>query len=163
MLDDYIQGPIVTKDGGGSNSCSDHADDWAYLDELLMSMDSELSDLDELVMRMDSELSDLNELLWQPTENAETKAQETSINANTTTTTSELAPQATLDADMTGQVDQYQASEDEFIPINSLFEELCGNDDNDLATNDLAVQAASDASAAGSSFCYYLLHGPNCH
>jgi len=129
VLDDYIQGPIVTKDGGSSNSCSDHGDDCACLDELVT----------RIVTRIDSELSDLDKLLWKSGENAETKARETSIDA------------ATLDADMTGQVEQCHASKDEFIPIDSLFEELCGNDDNDLATNDLAVQA-SDASAADQAF-----------
>jgi len=97
------------------------------------------------------ELCDVWELLWKSRENAETRAQETSIDANTTTTTSELASQATLDADMTGQVRQYHASNDEFIPIDSLFEEVRGND-NDLATNDLAVQAASDARTADQAF-----------
>jgi len=98
------------------------------------------------------ELSDVWELLWKSRENAKTRAQEASIDANTTTTTSELASQATLDADMTGQVRQYHASKEEFIPIDSLFEEVRGNDDNDLATNDIAVQAASDARTADQAF-----------
>jgi hypothetical protein len=95
--------------------------------------------LDEPVMRIDSEISDLDELLRKPRENAEARTQETSIDVNITTTTSELTPQATLDTDITGQVGRYRASEDEFIPIDKLLEEVCGNDDNNLVTNDLTV------------------------
>lgn len=104
--------------------------------------------------RIDSEISDLDELLRKPRENAEARTQETSIDANITTTTSELTPQATLDSDITGQVGRYRASEDEFIPIDNLFEEVCGNDDNNLVTNDLTVQdsrAADQACATTSS------------
>jgi hypothetical protein len=110
--------------------------------------------LDEPVTRIDSEISDLDELLRKPRENAEARTQETSIDANITTTTSELTPQATLDSDITGQVGRYRASEDEFIPIDNLFEEVCGNDDNNLVTNDLTVQdsrAADQACATTSS------------
>jgi hypothetical protein len=103
--------------------------------------------LDEPVTRIDPEISDLDELLRKPRENAEARTQETSIDANITTT-SELTPQATLNTDITGQVGRYHASEDEFIPTDNLFEEVRGNDDNDLVTNDLTVQDAHAADQA---------------
>jgi hypothetical protein len=95
---------------------------------------------DELKRRIDSEISAFNELLRKLGENAKAITQKTSIDAN-------ITPQATLDADITGQ--RYHASEDKFIPIDSLFKEICGNDDDDLATNDLTVQ---DARAADQAF-----------
>jgi LAS superfamily LD-carboxypeptidase LdcB len=101
------------------------------------------------VTRIDSEISDLDELLLKSMEKAEARTQETSIDANTTTKISELTPQATLDADITGQVGRYHASQDEFIPIDRVFEEVHGIDDKDLVTNDLTVQ---DARAADQAF-----------
>ena len=83
--------------------------------------------------------------------NAKKRAQGTSIDANTITT-SELAPRVSPDADIAdqAQVRQSYTSEDEFIHINTLFEEeeAGGNDDNTLVTNNLAPQAALDTDAA---------------
>jgi hypothetical protein len=63
--------------------------------------------------------------------------------------TTETSP----DADMTNyaQVSQFHDSEDEFILIDSLFEDICGNDDNNPVTNNTARKAALDTDAADQS------------
>lgn len=104
------------------------------------------SDTNVVVISADED-SEENELLRQPMEDATKTAHGTSMDANTATT-SELAPQASRDADITDQAAQAHDSEDEYIPIDSLFKEVPGNDDSHPVANDPALQAASDANSA---------------